>query len=76
MMSAVLRMEESKNTDNVLRSLHPEVEEGMNRVDVEILTDLPGIKIEAKDSRALRAAVNSYLRWIDISDQIRCKFIQ
>ncbi len=76
MMSAVLSLEGNKGTDDILRSLHPEVKEGMNRVTVEILYDLPGIKIEAKDSRALRAAVNSYLRWIDISDQIRCKFPQ
>lgn len=70
MMSAVLKMDRTEEALNTLRSLSPEAEEGMNRVKVEILYDLPGISIEAQDSRALRAAVNSYLRWTNVTEDI------
>ncbi len=76
MMSAVLRLEENDDTDKILKSLYPEAEKGMRRVKVKILSDLPGLKIEAEDSRSLRAALNSYLRWMDISEQIGKKFPQ
>lgn len=59
-----------------LEALKPEAEEGMKRVEIDISLDSSEIQIEAEDSRALRAALNSYLRWLDISDEITTKFNQ
>lgn len=64
------------DSSEALEALKPEAEEGMNRVEIDITLNPPKIHIEAEDSRALRAALNSYLRWLDISDEITTKFNQ
>ncbi len=64
------------DTSKTLEALKTEAQEGMKRVEIEVSTDPPKIQIEAEDSRALRAALNSYLRWLDISDEITTKFDQ
>lgn len=53
-------------------ALHPEVGREIPRTRVSIV---PGegeivLNIEATDLGALRAALNSYLRWINISEEI------
>ncbi len=63
-------------TPEALEALKPEAEEGMKRVKIDISVDSSEIQIEAEDSRALRAALNSYLRWLDISDEITTKYNQ
>jgi tRNA threonylcarbamoyladenosine modification (KEOPS) complex Pcc1 subunit len=59
-------------------SLLPEVERPASersRVDVEALNGRLVIRIDASDVAALRAAVNSYLRWVsavqDVVEKIR-----
>ncbi len=57
-----------------LEALKPEAEEGMRRVDIDISTEPARIDILAEDTRALRAALNSYLRWLDISNKITTEY--
>ncbi len=70
MKSAFISLPDDEMTDASLKSLVPEAEEGMRRVDVKIDFESHGIRIEAEDTRALRAALNSYLRWLEISNEI------
>lgn len=55
-------------------ALFPEVEKPIterSRVDIATDGDMLRLRIEASDTSALRAALNSYLRWIGaISDVI------
>lgn len=55
--------------DIVMKALSPEAGRGIPRVDVSI-TGAQGeatLTIEATDVAALRAALNSYLRWADVA---------
>ncbi len=70
MKSAYIRLRDDEMTAASLESLVPEAEEGMRRVDVKIDFESHSIKIEAEDTRALRAALNSYLRWLEVSNEI------
>ncbi|MFO7991960.1 MAG: KEOPS complex subunit Pcc1 [Thermoplasmata archaeon] len=74
MMRATLTLDKKHLDKKMLGALEPEVEEGMNRVKASIEHDPPRILIEAEDSRALRAALNSYLRWLGITDEISDKY--
>ncbi len=74
MISATLTLDKKHLDDRILSALEPEIEEGMNRVKVSIEQEPPMILIEAEDSRALRAALNSYLRWLEITDEISDKY--
>ncbi len=69
MKKATLAFSDLDSID-ALEALKPEADEGMKRVDIEISMDPPEIDIDAEDTGALRAALNSYLRWLDISDKI------
>ncbi len=60
--------------ESLLISLQPETGDEMKRVRVRLLPELPGISMEAEDSHSLRAALNSYLRWLDITDKIGKEF--
>jgi KEOPS complex subunit Pcc1 len=53
-------------------ALSPEVGREIPRTRVELSRDDGDIvlNVEASDLGALRAALNSYLRWIEISEQI------
>ncbi|MFW5904103.1 MAG: KEOPS complex subunit Pcc1 [Candidatus Saliniplasma sp.] len=70
MKSAYIRLPESEMTKASMESLVPEAQEGMRRVNVKLDFDSDEIQIEAEDTRALRAAVNSYLRWLEVSNEI------
>ncbi|MFW6304761.1 MAG: KEOPS complex subunit Pcc1 [Candidatus Saliniplasma sp.] len=70
MKSAYIRLPESERTKASMESLVPEAQEGMRRVNVKLDFDSDEIQIEAEDTRALRAAVNSYLRWLEVSNEI------
>ncbi|MFP4001258.1 MAG: KEOPS complex subunit Pcc1 [Thermoplasmata archaeon] len=59
---------------DALEALRPEAEEGMKGVEIDISMDPPEIDIIAEDTGALRAALNSYLRWLDISDKITTEY--
>ncbi len=73
MRKATLAFSE-KDSKEALEALKPEAEEGMKRVEIDISTDPAKIDIIAKDTRALRAALNSYLRWLDISNKITTEY--
>lgn len=60
----------NEHSRKILKSLEPEAEEGMKRVSIDISFDPPEIGIKAEDSGSLRAAMNSYLRWLKISEEI------
>ena len=71
MLSAVLTM--SGDADVVLSTLSPEIGRELPRTETDILRngDTVTIKVEAKDVSAMRAALNSYLGWIRITENIR-----
>lgn len=73
MKNATLAFSEIDSID-ALEALRPEADEGMKRVEIDISTDPARIDIEAEDTRALRAALNSYLRWLDISNKITTEY--
>ena len=52
-------------------SLSPELGEKIprTRVQVESKADEIVIKIEADDQNALRAALNSYIRWMNVAEE-------
>lgn len=70
MHTATLSLPDTPETEDAMQSLVPEAEEGMRRVEINLVFDEKKIEIEAKDTRALRAALNSYLRWLNISNEI------
>lgn len=58
-----------KNTSIILKSLSPEAKREIPRTKTNI-KEVNGIlvmEIEATDTNSLRAAINSYLRWIKCS---------
>jgi len=60
---------EGNISDVVAKSLLPEMDRNIPRTKVDLREDENSItlEIQAKDISSLRAAVNSYLRWIKIS---------
>ncbi len=62
------------HSKKALEALIPEAEEGMKGVEVDISFDPPKIAIDAEDTSALRAALNSYLRWFKISEEITTEY--
>jgi tRNA threonylcarbamoyladenosine modification (KEOPS) complex Pcc1 subunit len=60
---------EGKIGDVVAKSLLPETHRNIPRTDIELREDDNEIRLEiyAKDINALRAAINSYLRWMRVS---------
>jgi len=75
MKRATIKLNDIKNAEKALRPLVPEADEGMKRVEIDISLNPPKIDIKAEDTRALRASMNSYLRWLNISEEISKKFI-
>jgi tRNA threonylcarbamoyladenosine modification (KEOPS) complex Pcc1 subunit len=64
-----------KNADHRIlhKAISPELKSGFTRALVDIKNLEDGVKLEFKadDVTALRAAVNSYLRWLKIIDDIK-----
>ena len=52
-------------------SLSPELGERIprTRIEVERREDEITVKIEAEDQNALRAALNSYIRWMNVAEE-------
>ena len=71
MLSAVLTVD--GDADVILSTLSPEIGRELPRTDTNITRDNDTviIKVEAKDVSAMRAALNSYLGWIRITENIR-----
>lgn len=67
---AIITLHKSgKIAEVVAKSLLPETERKIPRTQVNLREDTDAIYIEirAKDISALRAAMNSYLRWMKVS---------
>ncbi|HIJ00391.1 MAG: complex subunit Pcc1 [Candidatus Methanomethylophilaceae archaeon] len=71
MLTATLRMAFDDN-ESVLRSLSPEMgrEVPRSRVDGRVDGNELMLEFEAEDISALRAALNSYIGWIKITEDI------
>jgi KEOPS complex subunit Pcc1 len=70
MKKAVIALHKNETPANVIaRSLAPETARTIPRTSVNINENKESVCIEiaADDTNALRAAVNSYLRWIAVS---------
>ncbi len=57
-----------------LDAMVPESQEEMKGVEVKISSDTSRIEIDAQDTITLRAALNSYLRWLNVSKEITDKY--
>jgi KEOPS complex subunit Pcc1 len=70
MLTAVLRIE-SENPESIVASVGPEAED-LPRTSVQIYSEdgVATVRIIATDSSAMRAAVNSYLESITITEDI------
>jgi len=70
MLSALLTV--NKNAGIIMSTLSPEIGNGLPRTDTEISADgdTVTIRVSAKDVSAMRAALNSYLGWIRITENI------
>lgn len=57
--------------DVIAGALSPELAERIprTRVEVEKLEDEVVVRIEADDNNALRAALNSYIRWTNVAEE-------
>ena len=68
-MATISLKKNDKYTDIVVKSLHPETKRAIPRSSVKIREDAQTIyiDIQAEDTSSLRAALNSYLRWMKIT---------
>ena len=71
MLSAVLTKD--GDADIVLSTLSPEIGRELPRTETNISRDgdTVTIRVEATDTSAMRAALNSYLGWIRITENIK-----
>jgi KEOPS complex subunit Pcc1 len=71
MLSAVLTM--TGDADVILSTLSPEIGRELPRTETDIFRDgdTVTVKVKAKDASAMRAALNSYLGWIRITENIK-----
>jgi KEOPS complex subunit Pcc1 len=70
MLTAVLKV--AGNADVIVSTLSPEIGRELPRTETDISrnNDTVTIKVSAKDTSAMRAALNSYLGWIRIAENI------
>jgi len=71
MLSAALTV--NADADTVMSVLSPEIGRGLPRTETDISVDgdTVTIRVTAKDCSAMRAALNSYLGWIRITENIK-----
>jgi len=65
-----LKFPSKKHTEILLKALTPEAAKpltGRSKVSIRAGGNVLTLRFQAKDSSALRAAVNSYLHWISLS---------
>lgn len=73
-----LRFPSEEILSTVLRALEPETKNmptSRSRVQMEGTSNELTLKFEARDTSALRAAINSYLHWIALIDET-CSVLQ
>ena len=75
MKSAVIEIEfeRERDLDIIFRSIEPEIKKripktkvSINRIDNKMI-----LRIESEDTSSLRAACNSFLRWIETARSVR-----
>ena len=75
MRSAIIEIEfeERKDLDIIFRSVKPEVEKEIpkTKVSIEKIDNKMILRIESKDTSSLRAACNSFLRWIETARYVK-----
>ena len=71
MLSATLTV--TGNADAIMSALSPEAGRELPRTETDIFRsgDTVTVNVLAKDASAMRAALNSYLGWIRITEDIR-----
>jgi len=71
MLNAVITADDDANV--ILSVLSPEIGRELPRTDTNITrdNDTVTITVKAKDVSAMRAAMNSYLGWIRITENIK-----
>jgi len=71
MLNAIITADDDANV--ILSVLSPEIGRELPRTDTNITRDNDTviINVEAKDVSAMRAAMNSYLGWIRITENIK-----
>jgi len=71
MLSAVLTSD--TNAATIVAALSPEIGRELPRTetDISVNGDTVTINVSAKDVSAMRAALNSYLGWIRITENIK-----
>jgi len=69
----VFDFDSTKEARVIAESLHPEIKHKIPKtnVDVSISEKTFSLSIEAKDVSSLRAACNSYLRWINTALNVK-----
>ncbi len=71
--SFIFNFDSEKEAKIIAETLHPEIKHKIPKTNVEI--SLSGSKfslyIDAKDLSSLRAACNSYLRWINTAINVK-----
>ena len=70
MYSAVLTTD--ADADTVMSVLSPEIGRELPRTETDIIRngDIVTVTVKAKDASSMRAALNSYLGWIRITEDI------
>jgi tRNA threonylcarbamoyladenosine modification (KEOPS) complex Pcc1 subunit len=71
--SFILNFDSNKEARIIAETLEPEIKQKIPKTDVEISLSENKIclKINAKDISSLRAASNSYLRWINTALSVK-----
>lgn len=69
----VLNFDSQEEAQVIAESLHPEIDNKIPKTDVKISVDknICSLFIESKDVSSLRAACNSYLRWINTALSVK-----
>ncbi len=72
-MKAEVVLEGIDDVENLKRALLPEIGEGVPHTEIDIVVDDDKLKvvIEADDISSLRAALNSYLRWLNLAQEVQ-----
>lgn len=68
-----VELDSQKTAEIIYESLKPEINSSNSSrttVRVQILDKKLLLEVQANDSTSLRAAINSYLRWINLSCQV------
>jgi tRNA threonylcarbamoyladenosine modification (KEOPS) complex Pcc1 subunit len=71
--SFVFNFDSAEDANIIAESINPEIKHKIPKTNVKVSVKGKSIslKIEAKDVSSLRAACNSYLRWINISLNVK-----